>query len=418
MRPRRSPALSLTMASVALVAAACSDPMSSPTSLLRAPGGAAFTIGPTANVGPVQVTFASNATTQFCSSATLVHDYSVPASLGPIAGCGTAFDLQTALTTSYNPGWSAPLTGSSWIGPNATSNEYRTNPGRYVFQTTFTIPAGVTSPVLNDTLKSDNAVVVYLNGFKVEQQVIADCPVGGPCNWNTTFIISDNNLAHFIIGGTNTITVLLVDTPNGGTPANSYACTQPFQPFGELGFGTPFNVPTSPSHVLAGWTQTMTATTGCENPTGLDFHGNVSWVVPPPPQICDFITFGRLVVEVGGQKVVISGNAGGNAPGGGILGEIEISIGGVDYHVHTIDSYALPTNNPFLGDPFARVITGKSGANNIELRLRDNPNPGQGEPTSEGDKVWLKINGVVVVPTQTPDQGNIQLHLTCRGPGD
>ena len=280
MRPRRTPKLSLTMASVALVAAACSDPMSSPTSLLRAPDGAAFTIGPTANVGPVQVSFASNATTQFCSSATLVHDYSVPASLGPIAGCGTAFDLQTALTTSYNPGWSAPLTGSSWIGPNATSNEYRTNPGRYVFQTTFTIPAGVTSPVLNDTLKSDNAVVVYLNGFKVEQQVIADCPVGGPCNWNTTFIISDSNLAHFIIGGTNTITVLLVDTPNGGTPANSYACTQPFQPFGELGFGTPFNVPTSPTHVLAGWTQTMTATTGCENPTGLDFHGNVSWVVP------------------------------------------------------------------------------------------------------------------------------------------
>ena len=272
-----------TFASLAalLAVSACSD-TTAPTSMRSAEGSPAFTIGPTANVGPVQVTFASNATTQFCSSATLVHDYSIPASYAPVAGCGTAFDLQTALTTSYNPGWSAPLTGSSWIGPNATSNEYRTNPGRYVFQTTFAIPAGVTNPVLNDTLKSDNAVSVYLNGFKVEQQVIADCPVGGPCNWNTTFVISDNNLAHFIIGGTNTITVLLVDTPNGGTAANSYACTQPFQPFGELGFGTPFNVPTSPTHVLAGWTQTMTATTGCENPTGLDFHGTVSWVVPPP----------------------------------------------------------------------------------------------------------------------------------------
>jgi hypothetical protein len=145
----------------------------------------------------------------------------------------------------------------------------------------------------------------------------------------------------------------------------------------------------------------------------------VSWVVPPPPQICDFITFGRLVLDVGGDKVVISGNAGGNAPDGGILGEIQISIGKVDYHVHTIDTYALPTNQPLLGDPFARVITGKSDTHTVELRLRDNPNPGQGEPgTQEGDKVWLKIDGVVVVPLQTLDKGNIQLHLNCRGPGD
>jgi len=246
---------------------------------------AAFIIGPTANVGPVQVTFGSSATTQFCSGSTLIHVYTVPATLGPVAGCGTAFDLNTALTTSYNPGWSAPLTGSTWIGPTATSNEYKTAPGSYVFQTTFTIPAGATNIVLNDTLKSDNAVAVYINGTKLEQQVIADCPTGGPCNWNTIFVISDNNQAHFVTG-TNTITVLLVDTPNGGTAGNGYACTQPFQPFGELGFGTPFNVPTSPTHVLAGWTQTMTATTGCENPTGLDFHGTVSWVVPALKQWC------------------------------------------------------------------------------------------------------------------------------------
>jgi hypothetical protein len=50
--------------------------------------------------------------------------------------------------------------------------------------------------------------------------------------------------------------------------------------------------------------------------------------------------------------------------------------------------------------------------------LRDNPNPGQGEPTDEGDKVWLKIDNTVIVPLQTPDQGNIQLHLHCRGPGE
>jgi len=410
--------LTLSAAGLALAAAACSD-TTAPTSSLRA-GSAAFTVGPTANVGPVQVTFGSGATTQFCSAGTVIHGYTIPASYAPLAGCGTAFDLSANLANSYNPGWSVPLTGSAWIGPNATSNEYRTAPGTYVFQTTFTIPAGVTNPVLNDTLKSDNAVAVFLNGFKVEQQVIADC-AAAPCNWDAggTFIISDANAAHFIIGGTNTITVLLVDTPNGGNAGNSYACIKTPQPNGWKGFvfDAAHAEPTSPNHIVANWTQTMTATTGCENPTGLDFSGTVSWVVPPPP-ICDFITFGRLVVQVGGQKVVISGNAGGNAPDGGILGEIEISIGGVDYHVHTIDSYAKPTNAPLANDPFARVITGKSGANNIELRLRDDPNPGQGEPTGEGDKVWLKINGVVVVPTQTPDQGNVQLHLNCRGPGD
>jgi hypothetical protein len=111
------------------------------------------------------------------------------------------------------------------------------------------------------------------------------------------------------------------------------------------------------------------------------------------------------------------GQRGGNAPDGGILGENEIAIGGVQYHVSTIESYALTTNLLLFPDPFARVITGKSGTT-LELRLRDNPNPGQGEPTHEGDKVWLKIDGVVVVPLQTPDQGNIQLHLDCRGPGD
>jgi hypothetical protein len=150
-----------------------------------------------------------------------------------------------------------------------------------------------------------------------------------------------------------------------------------------------------------------------------DYIFNVTPHVIETPQLCDFITFGRLVTSVGNDKIVISGNAGGNAPGGGILGDIEISVGGVQYHVPTIETYGLATNNPFLGDPFARVITGHSGNHLIDLRLHDNPNPGQGEPgTQEGDKVWLKIDGTLVVPTQTLDQGNIQLHQHCRGPGE
>jgi len=290
MRSFLTPKAAATFASLAaaLALSACSD-TTSPTSVHPSLS-PAFAVGTAANVGPVQVTFASSGTTQFCSSGTVIHGYTIPATYAPLTGCGTAFDVETNLTTSYNPGWGAPLPGSDWIGPNATSNEYRTAPGTYVFQTTFNIPAGATSPVLNDTLLSDNAVAVFLNGHPVATQLIQDCPTtqkaAGTCNWQTAFVISDNTPGDFIIGGTNTITVLLVDTPNGGTLANNYGCTEPFQPFGELGFGTPFNVPTSPNHIVANWTQTMTTTTGCENPTGLDFAGTVSYVPPIVFQGC------------------------------------------------------------------------------------------------------------------------------------
>jgi len=200
---------------------------------------------------------------------------------------------------AYNPGWDQNLTGSSWIGPNATSNEYKTLPGTYVFQTTFTLPGTYANPVLNDTLLSDNAVAVFLNGFLVETQVIADCATGINCNWNTTnkFVISDNNPAHFV-SGTNYITVLLVDTPNGGNAGNSYACTKLPQPTGSHLFTQDNLVPTSPSHVYAGFVPNpppsgQTATTlaqyaaaGCQNPTGLDFSGNVAYTVPATLQWC------------------------------------------------------------------------------------------------------------------------------------
>src|SRR4029078_7646241 len=151
----------------------------------------------------------------------------------------------------------------------------------------------VTNIVLNDTLLSDNAVAVYLNGTKLEQQTIADCTTGGNCNWNTSnkFIISASSATlpggGFVVG-TNYITVLLVDTPNGGIPANSYDCTKKAQPWGSHLFTGDGTVPTQPAHVYAGYDTTNTSLAtykadGCLNPTGLDFSGRVSWVVPPPP---------------------------------------------------------------------------------------------------------------------------------------
>jgi len=291
MRRRFNPLTVTTLASLAGLSflAACSD-TTAPSSL-RA-GAAALTLGPTPNApGSVGVNFSSSGSTQYCGGT--AGAFTIPATITVPSGCGTASDLQTALL-AYNPGWDANLTGSSWIGPNATSNEYKTLPGTYVFQTTFNLNAGVTNVVLNDTLLSDNAVAVYLNGTKLEQQVIADCATGINCNWNTSnkFVISASSATvpggGFVVG-TNTLTVYLVDTPNGGNAGNNYDCTKLPQTNGSIGFTQSNNVPTAPNHVYAGFVPGDLAaykTAGCQNPTGLDFSGRVSWVVPTTLQWC------------------------------------------------------------------------------------------------------------------------------------
>jgi hypothetical protein len=134
----------------------------------------------------------------------------------------------------------------------------------------------------------------------------------------------------------------------------------------------------------------------------------------PPPPVCDFITFGRLVLELDGQKVVISGNAGGNAPAGGILGEFHIEMNGTDNHVAVIDSYAAIASGPLAGLPNARVVTGtaKNGVE-VELRLYDG-----GEPGADTDKVFVSLDGGETYTEAFIDQGNMQYHPTCRGPQD
>jgi hypothetical protein len=152
------------------------------------------------------------------------------------------------------------------------------------------------------------------------------------------------------------------------------------------------------------------------------FHGyvityvnNVEAPPPPPPAVCDFITFGRLVTTVNGQKVVISGNAGGNQPGGGILSEFHIEVNGVDNHVAQVDTYGpITAGGALFGLPNSRITTGtaKNGVA-VELRLWDGGEPGKGT-----DKVYVKLNGVEIFGAngQYIDQGNMQFHSNCRGP--
>jgi hypothetical protein len=135
---------------------------------------------------------------------------------------------------------------------------------------------------------------------------------------------------------------------------------------------------------------------------------------PPPPPICDFITFGRLVVETAGGKVVISGNAGGNKPGGGILGEFHIEANGVDNHVADISTYGPITSGPVSGLTNSRIVTGtaKNGVV-VELRLWDGGEPGKGT-----DFVYVTLDGTALLGAggKFIDQGNMQFHPVCRGP--
>ncbi|MEO6528584.1 MAG: hypothetical protein ABIP93_18345 [Gemmatimonadaceae bacterium] len=205
------------------------------------------------------------------------------------------------------------------------------------------------------------------------------------------------------------------------------ACVVVAEDVGLSGVGSMLTV-TETSAGLTGVTAQLVGIDGIVTPAAFSnggsvfinsFHGysiTFTNVVTPPAAACDFITFGRLVTSVGGKKVVISGNAGGNKPAGGILGEFHIDANGVDNHVADIATYGPITSGPLSGLTNSRIVTGtaKNGVA-VELRLWDG-----GEPGKDTDVVYVKLNGVVVLNAagQTIDQGNMQYHPNCRGPND
>ena len=134
-------------------------------------------------------------------------------------------------------------------------------------------------------------------------------------------------------------------------------------------------------------------------------------------EICDFITFGRLVTEFNGDKVVISGNAGGFNADGSIKGEFHIEVNGVDHHVHDISTYSPITSGALLSSTFtnSRRVTGTDiHGHAVDLRLWDN-----GEPGKSTDRFWFNVNGTILgnaVTGNLIDQGNMQYHPNCRGP--
>ena len=270
-------AMSAAVAGVALLAAACAEPTSVPRSIAVGNGANADVVtsfpSPT---GTLQQTINSGATIHYCA-----YDATTSPASGTFAGtdCATAaVDLTSALA-AYNPGWSAPFAGTSWIGPtapDAPSNQYVARPGSYEYVTTFTIPAGATDVSFQLETKTDNALVAYLNGTEIgRNDPLQDCTVEQQpnCNWNVELKITDNP-ATFNVGGSNTLRIDVVNTRIGevisGTPTSS--CAQGPQQTGVGGVPTP-----QYQQFLDGtW-----SVSDCLNPTGLDFTARVYFTPPP-----------------------------------------------------------------------------------------------------------------------------------------
>jgi hypothetical protein len=148
--------------------------------------------------------------------------------------------------------------------------------------------------------------------------------------------------------------------------------------------------------------------------TLLEYFNHAVTPPPPPPPVCDFVTFGRLETSVNGQKVVISGNIGGNQPGGGFLNEFHVVANGADNHVANIDTYGPIANGPLSTLTNSRMATGTAkNTVAVEIRVWDGGEPGKGT-----DRVYIKLNGVELLGPdgQLVTQGNMQYHANCRGP--
>jgi len=232
-----------------------------------------------APAGSLQTTISSgDASVHYCGYDATVIPILATFSL---ADCATAPANLTGPLTTYTPtGWTPPFVGSSWIGPtgpDAPSNEYRARVGTYEYVTGFAIPAGATNVSLQMLVKTDNAVVVYLNGTEIGRDAfLEDCTLEqvNVCNWVLPLNITDSP-ASFNIGGLNILRFDVVNTRIGyevggiGHTARSQCENGPDQ-FGTLGFFSSTLVPTADGHELANWSPG-----GCENPTGLDFQAKI-----------------------------------------------------------------------------------------------------------------------------------------------
>jgi len=134
---------------------------------------------------------------------------------------------------------------------------------------------------------------------------------------------------------------------------------------------------------------------------------------PPPAPICDFSNFGGFTLERN-FNISYGGNAGW-AKEGFAYGDLNFvnHTTGDHIHVQNVTGYEHPASGPLSNFPDSRMATGtgeinESGSFPVEWRFVD-----LGEPGSK-DRVYLKVNGVVLIQEQPVQGGNVQLHKKCK----
>ena len=268
----------LSAVAAAVVLSACSDSTTAPSAL--DPHEAVVGVLPTPTAGSTAIPLATNGTWSFCgTNATLA-----PTNATVFAGGGgSAFNLTTAIA-AFNPGWPAPIAGSSWIGPQADANEYRVPVGASCYRTTFNVPAGSTNRLINLRIMADNVAIVYLNGTEVGRHTPT---MDNQANFNSEILISD---AGSFVSGVNTLTIHLINT-KVGYPGDQCASGPP---------------PSSAEKLPPVGTWSVAE---CRNPSALSAAG-AAYYVPAPPQQAALIpvfVIGDVTPHAIGDKVYFFG---------------------------------------------------------------------------------------------------------------
>ena len=133
---------------------------------------------------------------------------------------------------------------------------------------------------------------------------------------------------------------------------------------------------------------------------------------PPPPSVCDFSTIGGFALSP--NNISYGGNAGAIETGQayGSLNFVNHTTGD-HIHVWNVTGYGHPASGPLSGFASSRYASGTGSINGagsfaVEFRFLDNGEPGK------NDRVWLSVNGNVLIPEQVVQGGNVQLHKSCK----
>lgn len=151
------------------------------------------------------------------------------------------------------------------------------------------------------------------------------------------------------------------------------------------------------------------------------FHGATATftqeLAPVIEGVCDRYTFGGFVLTP--NNISYGGNAGRIIdPPGFAFGSLNFvnHTTGDHIHVWNVTDYGKPADGPLSQYDDARLAFGlgsvNGGPTNVEVEWRF---VDLGEPAKKnGDAVYLKVGGVVLIPEQVVQGGNIQFHDKCK----